>query len=51
MTPKTILVATDLSARSDRALDRATALAAEWNARLVVLHALPVIPVPVTRSR
>ena len=40
MIPKTILLATDLSCRCDRALDRATALAAEWNARLVVLHAL-----------
>ena len=40
MTPKTILLATDLSCRCDRALDRATALAAEWQARLVVLHAL-----------
>ncbi|MBO0799111.1 MAG: universal stress protein [Blastocatellia bacterium] len=40
MTPRTILLATDLSCRCDRALDRATMLAAEWKARLVVLHAL-----------
>lgn len=39
MIPTTILLATDLSCRCDRALDRATALAAEWRARLVVLHA------------
>lgn len=38
--PKTILLATDLSARSDRALDRALALAAQWKARLIVLHVL-----------
>jgi nucleotide-binding universal stress UspA family protein len=47
MTPKTILLATDLSCRSDRALDRATALAREWQARLVVLHAIQR-PEPVT---
>lgn len=47
MTPKTILLATDLSCRCDRALDRATALAAEWHARLVVLHVLQE-PAPVT---
>ena len=41
MTPKKILLATDLSPRCDRALDRATSLAAEWHARLVVLHVLP----------
>lgn len=38
--PKKILLATDLSARSDRALDRATQLAQQWNAALVVVHAL-----------
>lgn len=37
-TPKAILIATDLSARCDRALDRAVQLADEWQARLVVLH-------------
>lgn len=39
-TPRRILLATDLSARCDRALDRAAQLAAEWNAHLVVVHAL-----------
>lgn len=37
---KPILVATDLSARSDRAVDRATYLAEKWGVRLIVLHAL-----------
>ncbi len=35
-----ILLATDLSARSDRALDRAADLAREWNAELVALNVL-----------
>ncbi len=38
--PRTILLATDLSARCDRALDRAADLAALWGARLVVLNVL-----------
>ncbi|MGE0151454.1 MAG: universal stress protein [Reyranellaceae bacterium] len=38
--PKKILLATDLSARCDRALDRAVALAATWQAELVVVHAM-----------
>ena len=38
--PKRILLATDLSARCDRALDRAASLAAQWQAKLVVLHVL-----------
>jgi nucleotide-binding universal stress UspA family protein len=38
--PRKILVATDLSARSDRALDRAKQLAAQWGAGLVVVHAM-----------
>jgi len=33
-------LATDLSARSDRALDRAVLLAKQWQARLTVLHVL-----------
>lgn len=37
---RTILLATDLSARCDRALDRAIALSSEWGAQLVVFHAL-----------
>lgn len=35
-----VLVATDLSARSDRAVDRALMLAQQWDVQLVVLHAL-----------
>jgi nucleotide-binding universal stress UspA family protein len=38
--PKKILLATDLSCRCDRALDRAAQLAQHWNARLLVLHVL-----------
>lgn len=35
--PKAVLLATDLSSRCDRALDRALQLAQRWNARLIVL--------------
>ena len=38
--PRAILLATDLSARSDRALDRAALLAKHWQAQLTVLHVL-----------
>jgi len=38
--PRKVLLATDLSARCDRALDRAAALASEWQAELVAVHAL-----------
>jgi nucleotide-binding universal stress UspA family protein len=38
--PSKILLATDLSARCDRALDRAATLANQWQAELVVLHAI-----------
>ncbi|WP_257835534.1 universal stress protein [Phenylobacterium sp. J426] len=38
--PRTILLATDLSARCDRATDRAVQLAKAWQARLVVLTAI-----------
>lgn len=38
--PRRILLATDLSGRCDRALDRAAQLAAQWEAKLVVVHAL-----------
>lgn len=38
--PRHILLATDLSARCDRALDRASALAGDWGADLVVVHAV-----------
>ncbi len=37
--PGRILVATDLSARSDRALDRAIQLCGQWQASLQVVHA------------
>lgn len=54
MPPSTILLATDLSCRCDRALDRAAQLAAEWSAKLVVVHALeqpqPVSNAPSWRS-
>ena len=36
--PRNVLLATDLSARGDRALDRAVAIAADANARLTILH-------------
>ena len=41
MPPDAILLATDLSARCDRALSRALQLARQWNARLVVATVLP----------
>lgn len=37
---KQILLATDLSARCDRALDRAIQLARQWGAELTILHAV-----------
>ncbi|MGP1665341.1 MAG: universal stress protein, partial [Rhodanobacter sp.] len=37
--PKKILLATDLGARCDRALDRAAQLARQWQVPLVVVHA------------
>jgi len=38
--PHKILLATDLSARCDRALDRAGILADRWDAELVALHVI-----------
>lgn len=38
--PRKLLLATDLSCRCDRALDRAIALCRDWQAELVVVHAL-----------
>lgn len=38
--PRSILIATDLSARCDRALDRAVALSAAWQSELVAVHAI-----------
>jgi len=44
--PRHLLLATDLSARCDRASDRALALARAWNAKLTVVHALDVVAIP-----
>lgn len=46
--PRTILLATDLGARCDRALERALVLARQWQARLVVLTVVepPAAPPP-----
>lgn len=38
--PKAILLATDLSSRCDRALDRAVSLSELWQSKLVILHVL-----------
>src|SRR3546814_18825375 len=38
--PHSILLATDLSHRCDRALDRAVQLAQQWSAKLLVVHAV-----------
>lgn len=38
--PKSIMLATDLGPRCDRALDRAAALAREWQAHLSIVHVL-----------
>lgn len=40
MNSKAILVATDLSARGDRPLDRALMLAQQWRTNLILLHVL-----------
>ena len=48
--PKSILLATDLSARCDRALDRAVLLSQLWQARLVILHVLEDIWDPDSNS-
>lgn len=40
-TPRTLLLATDLRGRCDRASDRARQLARQWHARLHVVHVLP----------
>jgi nucleotide-binding universal stress UspA family protein len=39
-TPRHLILATDLAARSDRAFDRAVTLARRWNARLLIVHAV-----------
>lgn len=45
-TPHRLLLATDLSARCDRALDRAAQLANEWHADLVALNVLNLAASP-----
>ena len=40
MAPRRIVVASDLTARSDRAIERASTLAVEWDAKLFAVHAL-----------
>lgn len=42
--PRRILLATDLSSRTDRAFDRAVQLGAQWRAELHVLHAVDAPP-------
>lgn len=50
--PRSILLATDLSGRCDRALDRAVLLARRWNARLVAMTVIePDATVPQPGSR
>lgn len=50
--PRSILLATDLGGRCDRALDRAVLLARRWNARLVVMTVIePDATVPQPGSR
>lgn len=53
--PRRILLATDLSSRGDRALDRSLQLAHEWGAELHVVHALDapaqVVPLGVDAAR
>lgn len=44
--PARLLLATDFSARCDRALDRAAQIAGEWRAELVALHVLEVAAAP-----
>lgn len=45
-TPKRLMLSTDLSARCDRALDRSTQLASEWQAELVALNVLEAAQAP-----
>lgn len=49
--PKRILLATDLSSRGDRALDRASQLALAWDAELLVVHALEAAGLGALESR
>src|SRR5690606_476652 len=45
-----LLLATDLSARCDRAQDRALDLARAWKAKLTIVHALDVVSMAGTAS-
>jgi nucleotide-binding universal stress UspA family protein len=45
--PRKLLLATDLSARCDRALERAVSLASHWQAQLTVLHVFEETPDPI----
>src|SRR5687768_17233532 len=49
--PRRILLATDLSARSDRATERAALVMREHDAELVVLHVMEPPPDPPQRHR
>lgn len=53
MPTQSVLLASDLDRRTDRAMDRAAALASEWNAPLVIVHAIEGSPEvwPPTRQR
>ena len=44
--PHCIVLATDLAPRTDRAQDRAVALARAWRAKLVFVHAIDVVEIP-----
>ena len=46
LVPNHLILATDLSARCDRARDRAVMLVRRWNGRLTAVHALDVLHVP-----
>lgn len=48
--PRHLLLATDLSARCDRAQDRALDLASSWKAKLTIVHALDVMSMTGTLS-
>ena len=52
MTHKPVMVATDLSARCDRPIERAVKLAQDWSVKLIVLHVLdPALPENPKRTR
>jgi hypothetical protein len=44
--PNCIVLATDLAPRTDRAQDRAIALAKSWNAKLTFVYAVDVVEIP-----